>query len=462
MRRLSPNDAMFLYGESPETMMHVGSLLTFTPPPGAPDAFLREILDEVRASTHLEPPWNLKLKSPWLKHPMPAWIEDPEPDIDYHLRRSALPSPGGERELGVLVSRLHATPIDFTRPPWETHLIEGVHGDRFALYTKMHHALIDGFTGNKMLAASFSNDPEERTPLFFNLPHRQRRSGGKGGGTALQSALDGFKRQTEAAREVLGTMRELWHGLQSSERSFAESMLAPRSILNGRIGRSRRFATQQYQLADIKRIAHAAGGTVNDVVLALCGGSLRRYLLDQHALPERPLIAMLPVNVRPADDPGGGNQVGAILTTLATDVEDPVARLEVIIASTKRAKERLARLSRPAIIQLSALTMAPSGFQTLTGTLGRMRPQFNVVISNVPGAREALYFRGAKLEAVYPMSIPIHGQALNITCTSYNGTLNFGFTGCRESLPHMQRLAVYTGETLEALDGRLSGGGDEA
>ena len=456
VQRLSPNDAMFLYGESNETLMHVASLLPFTAPPDAPPHMLREIIDEVHATKTLGPPWNLKLKRPrFLKHPLPAWVEDDRLDIDYHVRRSALPSPGGERELGMLVSRLHGVPIDFTRPPWETHLIEGLKGGRFALYTKMHHALIDGFTGNRILARSFSTDPNEHTPLFFDQPRPPERPRAPAG-SPWSSALESLRTQLDAASEVAGTLRELLRGLTSGDPDLAGPLVAPHSILNGRIGRSRRFATQQYDLEHVKGLARAAGGTLNDVVLAMCAGALRRFLLELGALPDRPLVAMLPVSVRAKDDPGGGNAVGAILVTLATDLAAPRARLDTIIAGTRRAKERLQNLSRQAVIQLSALTMAPSGIQTLTGTLGRVRPQFNVCISNVPGPAHPLYFRGAALEAVYPVSVPIHGQALNITCQSYNGRLNFGFTGCRDSLPHMQRLAVYTGEALRELDEALA------
>ncbi len=450
MPRLSPNDAMFLYGESAETMMHVASLLPFTPAPGTSPTFLRDLIEEVRATTTLEPPWNLKLKSAFLKHPLPEWVEDPKADIDYHARRSALPSPGDERELGVLVSRLHAIPIDFTRPPWETHLIEGLKGGRFALYTKMHHALIDGFTGNKILARSFSRTPDEQTPIFFNTGRpRPRPSGGHR--SPWETALGNLRSQFDAAGEVASTLRDLIRGLRKGDPELSGRLRAPRSILNGRIGRNRRFATQQYDLARVKALAKAAHGTLNDVVLAICAGGLRKYLLERNALPTDPLIAMLPVSVRAADDEGGGNAVGAILASLATDEPDPRKRLDTIIASTTRGKDRLRGLSRQAVIQLSALTMAPSGVQTVTGTLGRVRPHFNVCISNVPGPQHPLYFRGAYLEAVFPLSIPIHGQALNITCQSYDGKLNFGFTGCRDSLPSMQNLAVYTGEALAEL-----------
>lgn len=451
MPRLSPNDTMFLFGESRETMMHVASLLPFSPPPDVSATFLRELLEDVRATVRLAPPWNLKLKHPnFLKHPFPEWVEDPEPDLDYHVRRSALPSPGGERELGVLVSRLHANPIDFSRPPWETHLIEGLKGGRFALYTKMHHALIDGFTGNKILARSFSTDPSERTPLFFS------RGWPKGDGershrSPLAMALGTVREQLEGTRQVVASLKGLVAGFRERDPELVGRLRAPNSILNGRIGRNRRFATQQYDLAHVKSLAKASGGTLNDIVLALCAGGLRRYLLERDALPSDPLVAMLPVAVRASDDQGGGNAVGAILASLATDVADPRKRLDAIIASTSHGKERLRGLSKSAVIQLSALTMAPTGVQAMTGTLGRVRPHFNVCISNVPGPAHPLYFRGAYLEAVYPLSVPIHGQALNITCTSYDGKLNFGFTGCRDSLPSMQNLAVYTGDALNEL-----------
>jgi diacylglycerol O-acyltransferase len=175
-------------------------------------------------------------------------------------------------------------------------------------------------------------------------------------------------------------------------------------------------------------------------------------LTELDALPERSLVAMLPVNIRPKGDPGGGNAVGSILALLATDVENPRERLEVIVDSTRRAKEQLQGMSKSAILQYSGLLMAPLTMQSVTGLAGRMRPAFNVVVSNVPGPTEPLYFRGARLEAAYPLSIPFHGLGLNKTINGYAGMLDFGFIGCRDVLPRMQRLAVYSGEALEELE----------
>ncbi len=203
-------------------------------------------------------------------------------------------------------------------------------------------------------------------------------------------------------------------------------------------------------------MAKASDGTLNDVIVAISSGSLRRFLIEMDALPAEPLIAMIPVNIRPKDDPGGGNAVGSLLVNLATDIADPLERLHAIRQSARHAKAQLHGMSKDAIIQFSALQMSPILLQQVTGTLGRVRPPFNVTISNVPGPEKPLYFRGARLQASYPLSIPYHGQAFNITCTSYAGTMNFGFTGCRDSMPHLQRLAVYTGEALEELEAALA------
>jgi diacylglycerol O-acyltransferase / wax synthase len=203
----------------------------------------------------------------------------------------------------------------------------------------------------------------------------------------------------------------------------------------------------------LKKLAAKAKGTLNDVVLAICASALRKFLLEQNALPTKPLVAMLPVNVRAKDDPGGsGNAVGAILASLATDEPDPAERIRIIIGSTTRAKEQLQGMSQAAIVQYGMLVMAPLMLSLVPGAVGRVRPAFNVVISNVPGPEVPLYFRGYRLEATYPLSIPFHGYALNITVQSYAGTLNFGFIGCRDTLPHLQRLAVYCGEAVDELE----------
>lgn len=460
-KKLGLLDLIFLAAESRESMMHVGGLLVFEPPEGSGPGFLRDLADELRSEPHVEPPWCLKLKRPeLLKNPLQSWVVDKDLDLDYHVRRSALPSPGDERELGVLVSRLHGIPMDFHRPLWEVHFIEGLEGGRFALYFKIHHAMLDGYTAMRVLAASLSREPAERdAPMFFSRAPRAR--GGADGGSAgppahaaptLEALFESVRDQAGAMRDAGRAIARVVKASRDHDRALVAPLQAPRSILNRRISRNRRFATQSTSQERLRRIARAAGGTLNDVILALSGAALRRLLGELGALPDRPLIAMLPVNVRPADDPGGGNAVGAILASLATDVADPRERLEAIIASTSRAKQQLQGLSRAAILQYSAFLLAPLTLQMMTGTAGRTRPDFNVVVSNVPGPAEPLYFRGARLEALYAASIPFHGYGLNITIAGYAGTLDFGFTGCRNTVPHLQRLAVYSSEALDELE----------
>jgi len=446
---------MFLYGESRETMMHVASLLPFSPPPDAAPDHLRLLMDEVRERGRLYPPWNLRLRSPdLLRSPRQAWVEEPSVDLDYHVRRSALPSPGDERELGIVVSRLHGHPIDLHRPPWELHLIEALEGGRFAMYVKVHHAMTDGYTAMRVLARAMSPSPDERgRPLFFSIPPPEREARGEEPtGVHFPELLAAVRAQYGATRSVAKALLKVVQSSRSRERALVTPLRAPKCVLNARISRSRRIATQKLDLGRLKPLARAAGGTLNDVVLALSSASLRRYLRERAALPAAPLIAMVPVSLRAKGEEGGGNAVAAILASLATDVADPAERLRAIVASTTSAKRQLQGMSRAAIFQYTGLLTAPSMVQMLPGFAGRVRPTFNVVISNVPGPEEPLYFRGARLEASYPMSIPVHGQALNITCTSYAGSLCFGFTGCRDNVPHLQRLAVYCEEALGELE----------
>jgi diacylglycerol O-acyltransferase / wax synthase len=455
MKRLTPSDAMFLYGESREQMMHVAGLMPFTPPADASPDHLRDLMDEIRGGVEVKRPWNMTLRSPdRLWNPLQAWIEAEKIDLDYHLRRSALPSPGDERELGILVSRLHGYHVDFHRPPWEAHLIEGLEGGRFALYVKVHHSLVDGFSAMRILNRSLSSDPNERgKPLFFAVDPPARTPKDVAVGVNYAAVIDAVREQYGAAKTVGRALKRLFDSTRpEGEHEFVTPRQAPKCVLNGRISQSRRFATQMLPIDRLKAVAKATGGTMNDVVLALCAASLRRYLLEGDALPEDPLIAMVPVAVRAKDDVGEGNSIGAILASLATHLDDPAQRIEEIIASTKHAKQQLQGMSKAAIIQYSAVLIAPSMLQMLPVTAGHVKPTFNLVISNVPGPDHPLYFRGARLEATYPMSIPMHGMALNITCNSYAGMMCFGFTGCRETLPHLQRLAVYCGEALAELE----------
>lgn len=460
-KRIPPQDAMFLWGESAETMMHVGALMPLTPPKDSGPTYIRDLMHEVHQA-RIASPWNLKLRHPHLlMHPLQSWVEDENFDIDYHVRRSALASPGDERELGVLISRLHSHQIDFTRPPWEMHVIEGLEGGRIAIYVKVHHALVDGYSAVKMLSRSLSTDPdEEKVTFFFSVEQSRKPPVPKESVPLvqhLQSAAKGVLGAADATLGVIKAVLRLEFGSNAGE-ALKGGWDAPATMLNQRTSRTRRFATQQYQTERLRAIAKATGGTLNDVVMAICGGGLRQYLLEQGELPNKPLVAFMPVNIRNEGDEGGGNKVAVLLASMGTDLADPVERLRAVIASTREAKRQMRGMGQLPALAYSGYLLAPGLAQTLAAMAGVKNPlptTFNVVLSNVPGPKKPLYLRGSRLEAVYPVSIPAHGMALNITLETYAGTMNFGFIGDRDAVPHLQRLAVYTGEALAQTEAAL-------
>ena len=456
--RLNPLDASWLYTESRETPMHVGALMPFKLPKDAAPDFLRQLMAEFRKHRQFEAPWNRKLKSSILKSPVHYWVEDDEIDLEAHVRHTALPFPGGERELGELIARLHSQPLDLSRPPWECTLIEGLEGDRFALYMKMHHSLIDGVSGMKLLQRLMTTEPEKSlsmppfwaTGLSSRSPERDTKT--PTFANAMAGAIESLRGQVGTVPQLLLAFGKMLRLTKDVDTDLRIPFGAPGATINGRVRAKRRFATQQFSLERMKTLATAAGCTLNDLVLAMCGGALRRFLEDSGDLPESALTAGIPVSVRPKDDDSTGNAITFIIATLGTDIEDPLERLAAISASVQAAKTHVQSLPRAAMSNYTIALMGPTILGLLTGLAGRTRPVFNITISNVPGPDKPLYFRGAELLANYPVSVVTHGQALNITCQSYAGTMAFGFTGCHSTLPHMQRIAVYTGEALEELE----------
>jgi WS/DGAT/MGAT family acyltransferase len=457
--RLNALDAAWLITESRATPNHVGGLLIFRLPEGAPRDFLRRMMMDFRQYREFTSPWNRRLKYPLTRNPFPVWIEDDDIDLESHVQHSALPWPGGERELGELVGRLQSHPLDLSRPPWECTIIEGLEGDRFALFIKMHHSLIDGVTGMILLQRAMSPDRAKsvKLPPFWasmppSKPPRRAVAPAPTFANAAAAAAEALRGQAQSAPQLVAAFAKMLKRVGNPNEGMVVPFDAPHSVLNGRVREKRRFATQQFAMERLRTLAAAAECTLNDVVLALCGGALRRFLEERGALPDKPLTAGIPVSVRPKDDPGGGNGITFIVATLGTEIANPVERLAAIKASVRHAKDHVQSLPRQAMLQYTVLLMAPTIVTLLTGMGGRTRPMFNITISNVPGPDKPLYFRGAELTAIYPASIVTHGQALNITCESYAGSMNFGFTGCHASLPSLQRLAVYAAEALDELE----------
>ncbi len=445
---MSPTDAMFLLGESREHPMHVGGLQLFTPPEGSGPEFVPDLYRDMVAHTNFNPTYRKRPARILGGIASFGWAYDDEVDVEYHLRRSALPSPGRIRELLELTSRLHTTLLDRHRPLWETYLVEGLEDGRFAIYSKAHHALLDGVSALRMAMRTLSDDPAEldvRVP--WDLPSRNRTP--KPSPSLVGSAL-------ETVGAAVGLAPSTFRVARAAllEQNLTRTFSAPKTMFNVKIGGARRVAAQSWAIDRIKAVKQAAGGvTVNDVVLAMCSGALRAYLLEHHALPDAPLIAMVPVSLRAeADADAGGNQVGAILCNLATDVQDPATRLQTISDSMRGNKQVFAGLSKTESMALSALLLSPIALSTVPGFVDATPPPFNIVISNVPGPRVPMYWKGARLDGNYPLSIALDGQALNITLVNNGGNLDFGLVGCRHSVPHLQRLLGHLEDSLTDLE----------
>lgn len=453
-RRLSILDASFLSMETRDTPMHVGALQIFSLPKNAKANFVKSIVERYRAPLALASPWNLKLAAVPLGRLLPAMQQADDVDFHYHVRHSALPDPGGERELGELISHLHSQPLDRTRPLWTCHVIEGLHDRRFAIYIKIHHALTDGVKGARMICASLHDKPS----ATFAPPWEQREPAAKPRRVraTTQPASLGWAKNMPQAFKPLFVRKP---GSAAVTRPFE----APHSaLLNGRVTGARRIATQQLELADVKRVARLAGASVNDVFLAVCSAALRRHLLANDALPERSLTAGVPMNMRSAGGDDAGNAVGFLWAALGTEIEDPRERIAAIRASMAAWKEHLNTLPAEARLPFATLTFTPAVAVLVAGLGASVRPPMNVVISNVPGPDRPLHLGAARMLAMYPISIPIQGLALNITCVSYAGKLNIGFTGSRDRLPSLQRIAVYASEALAELEQAFGGTDSEA
>jgi diacylglycerol O-acyltransferase / wax synthase len=444
---MSPLASLFLSAESREHPLHVGALQLFSPPADAGPNFVR---DTHRALLQCGEVDSIFRKRPSGFHGAfanLAWSSDDDIDLAYHVRRSALPAPGRVRELLELTSRLHANLLDRHRPLWETHLIEGLRDGRFAIYTKIHHALVDGVSGLALMQRSMNTDPSDGDFRAPWSPARER-----------EARHVTRRRRLQGVGSMLGSVAGLGPStLRLARAALLEQQLAlpfgaPRTMLNAPVGGARRCAAQSWPLDRIKAVKAVAGVSLNDVVLAMCAGALRAYLDDYDALPDTPLVAMVPVSLRNDGDAMGGNMVGAVLCNLATHLDDPAQRLDAIGVSMRANKNVLSQLSRAQVMALSMTLLSPAVLNSLPGLAKATPPPFNVCISNVPGAREPLYLNGARLDGNYPMSIALNGQALNITLTSSADSLDFGLVGCRRSVPHLQRLLSHLETSLKDLE----------
>lgn len=462
MNKLSMVDKGFLIAESREMPMHVGGLNLYTLPDGADEReFLHQLAHNLRDADALLPPFGDRLLLGRLGLAGNAyWEPDPAMDLDYHVRHSALPKPGRYRELFTLVSRLHGTLLERSRPLWEAHLIEGLQNRQFAVYTKTHHAAVDGARSMHISRSMLSADPNhmlEESPLSLQSWERYKdalRMGKRAehSDEELRNVADMLKSTFDSGTNLFRALRgftQAWSG-RGGDLALPHRQV-PTSSLNSSVEGARRFVAQSWPFARIHAVGKAFDGTFNDAVLAMCAGALRQYLQNHAELPEQSLKAMVPVSLRQAGDVDSGNAVAAISADLATHISDPAKRIRAIRASVQAGKAFYQGMSAKEIELVSMLMQAPSMLLVPMGLVSSL-PPYNVAISNVPGIRETMYWNGARMDGSYPLSIVTDGMALNITLVTYDQNVDFGIIACRRSLPQVQRLIDYMEVALQELE----------
>jgi diacylglycerol O-acyltransferase len=478
MRQLTGLDAQFLALESGRQTGHVGALALLDPstrPNGRME--LADLRNMIAERLPLLPPFRWRLRSVPLGLDYPYWIDDPDFDLDYHVRELALAPPPTDEKLAEQVARIFARPLDRARPLWEAYLIHGLQDGNVGLLTKIHHSAVDGISGAEILTVLLDPAPEGRQPP---PPQHERSEREPSELEMLGRGLLGTPRYlSRVARSLPSTMSNLEDvpilsdvpGAKVLGRATSEvtrrlrrrpsrvlgrtDLVPPRTTFNGRVSPHRRFAFGQLSLQDVKTVKSAHGSTVNDVVVALCAGAVRRWLLAHDELPTDPLVTQVPVSVRTEQQRGTfGNRIGMLSAPLYTNVEDPVDRLRQTHEALRVAKELHKAL--PADLLLDATQFIPPAVFAQASRISLSlaavrRPVWNLVVSNVPGPQFPLYCAGAQMVAHYPVSVITDGLGLNITVMSYCGHLDFGIVADREQMPDVWKLIGWLGESLEEL-----------
>ncbi|HVA60233.1 MAG TPA: wax ester/triacylglycerol synthase family O-acyltransferase [Mycobacteriales bacterium] len=471
MHQLTGLDTVFLSIETATTYGHVGSVAVLEPPPGRP-LTLDRVTAGVESRLHLIPPFRRRLAQVPLGLDNPYWIDDPDFDIEFHVRELALPAPGDDRQLASQLVRLHARPLDRQRPLWELYLIHGLAGGRQAVYTKVHHAAIDGVSGNDILTALLDLAPDGRegereSPQWApetapGTAAMLARSLGALAGNPWRAVRmsAGLARSvprlvTLPARPRLPLIDRLLRRDDGSVLSQS-ALRAPATPFNRSISAHRNFAMARIPLDQIKPLRVAFGLTVNDVVMALCAGALRRWLLEHDALPDAALLAGVPISVRTTEQSGTlGNRVSTMIAPIPTHLSDPAERLRAAHDAMRAAKDQHQALPANLLADVNEFAMPALAGRAARAAarlrlIERVRP-FNLMISNVPGPNRPLYLAGAQLVGIYPLSAITDGQGLNITVLGYLGALHFGFISCRELVPDLDRMAEQLDAEMSAL-----------
>ncbi|PWN03726.1 wax ester/triacylglycerol synthase family O-acyltransferase [Nocardioides silvaticus] len=466
MQRLSGLDASFLYLETPAQLMHVCAVMVLDQSTMPTPYTFDDLMAGIDDSVHDVPAFTRKIRGVPLGLDHPIWVRDQQFDIERHVHRLAVPSPGGYRELIDLCSHLAALPLDRSRPLWEMWVIEGYRpedaegqpGDeRIVVFSKMHHATVDGVSGSNLISHLCSLEPDS-APLA--LVDEQSHGRDPSRGELLGRAVMGTATRPVTLARVLRPSAQLITktiGRAREGTAMAAPFSAPRTSFNGTITGHRSIGLADLRLDDVREIKKATGTTVNDVVLTLAGGALRSYLDERGELPATSLLATVPVSVRETSRRAeGANKVSALFTKLGTDIADPLERLGMMAERNRHAKDHHKAISADAL-QDWAEFAAPRTFGLAVRTYANLRLAekhpvvHNLVISNVPGPPVPLYFMGAQIEALYPLGPVFHGAGLNLTVMSNAGRIHVGALACRESMPDPDALVQHFPGELERL-----------
>ena len=470
IQQLSGLDASFLHMETSRTFGHVSSLSIYERP-DTPDFEPFEALRaQVESRLHLIEPLRRRLVEVPFGLDRPYWIADPDFDLDFHVRHLGLAQPGTVDQLTEQVARIVARPLDRTKPLWELYVIEGLENGDFAVLTKIHHATIDGASGAEMMSILLDHEPNpihsqqptdqwapDAIPSSLDLLGRASLNMARNPERLTRITLRSLGELAKAARRIdlANTFDALQRRLRppSGEQRDRPPLLpriaAPPTPFNKAISAHRRFAIGSASLDDVKAIKNRLGVSINDVVMAVCAGALRRYLDDRGVLPTEPLVAMVPVSTRSGDeDDKWTNRVSALLAALPTNLDDPVERVMAMHETMNAAKQRFDLMPVHLILELNQMTMPALATRAIrlaaaTKILDRVNPPMNLVISNVPGPRQPLYAAGARMKHYYPVSTITDGQGLNITVQSYTDTLDFGLVSCRALVPDVSDLLQF-------------------
>jgi diacylglycerol O-acyltransferase / wax synthase len=497
-RKLSSMDASFLYLETPEMPMHVGSMAIFRLPEGYKGDFFEDFKAMIASRLHIAPILKSRLEKAPLDIDHPSWVEDDQFDIDRHIFRASLPAPRDRATLERIVGWMHAKLLNRARPLWEFYVFEGMNDNEIGLYSKMHHACIDGGAGAALTNMIYDVTPTPRTieppAARAKIDHEPRdiaanlldsyqqfwrqsfdasavtrgielpRSGKSDLGSIL---FDNAMFQIESAVKFAGNVPALLKSVSEvvgkiadpKSRDSIAGMMSPSTILNKQISSERSFAGVSIPLSRAKAVAKAAGGKLNDVILAISSGVVRRYLVERGALPLKSMTAGVPISLREEGNTEANNQVFGMVCSIATNVEDPKTRLETIIAQSAKSKElshplralmpqmsNVSMLGAPILVQVLALLYSRSSLSDV------LPPAANITVSNVPGPRQTLYAAGAELLHIFPVSISAHGLALNITVQSYRDQLDFGFIAGANIIPHVEVLSAMVPDEFATLE----------